>query len=125
MNINIEFDANAQAAPAAFRNAVLAAASMLDAALTDNITVNIEVGYGEIDGTAISSTGAEGGPNSGHFYSYSQIRSLLISHASPGDTTFNSLPSGTSIQGQTQVAVWYAEEKALGLRAANDTTIDG
>ena len=125
MNINIEFDANALAAPAPFRNAVLTAASMIDAVLTDNITINIAVGYGEIDGTPVSSTSAEGGPSSGQFYSYSQIRSLLVADASTGDTTFNSLPVGSSIQGQTQVAVWYAEEKALGLRGANDPAIDG
>ena len=125
MIINVEFDANALAAPAAFRNAVLTAASLIGAALTDNITINIAVGYGEIDGTPVASTSAEGGPSSGHFYSYSQIRSLLVADASPGDTTFNSLPAGSSIQGQSQVAVWYAEEKALGLRAANDPAIDG
>ncbi len=125
MNINIEFDANALAAPASFRNAVLTAASLIDAALTDNITINIAVGYGEINGTPVSGTSAEGGPSSGNFYSYSQIRSLLVADASPGDTTFNALPAGSSIQGQTQVAVWYAEEKALGLRAANDAAIDG
>lgn len=125
MNINIEFDANALAAPASFRNAVLTAASLIDAVLTDNITINIAVGYGEIDGTPVSGTGAEGGPSTGNFYSYSQIRSLLVADASPGDTTFNALPAGSSIQGQTQVAVWYAEQKALGLRAANDPAIDG
>jgi hypothetical protein len=58
-------------------------------------------------------------------YSYSQIRSLLITDASPGDTTFNALPAGSSIQGQSLVAVWYAEEKALGLDAVNDPAIDG
>jgi hypothetical protein len=125
MNINIEFDSNALAAPASFRNAVLTAASLMDAALTDNITVNIGVGYGEIEGTPVSSTSAEGGPNTGDFFTYSQIRSLLLSHASSGDTTFNSLPAGTSIQGQTWVAVWSAEEKALGLLGANSSAIDG
>ncbi len=125
MNINIEFDANALAAPAPFRNAVLTAASMIDAVLTDNITINIAVGYGEIAGTPVSSTSAEGGPSTGDFFSYSQIRSLLTADASPGDTTFNALPAGSSIQGQSLVAVWYAEEKALGLRAANDSAIDG
>ncbi len=125
MNINIEFDSNALAAPGSFRNAVLAAASLIDAALTDNITINIAVGYGEIDGTPVSSTSAEGGPNIGNFFSYSQVRSLLLSHASTGDTTFNSLPGGNSIQGQAQVTLWSAQQKALGLIAANNTAIDG
>ena len=125
MNINIEFDANALAAPASFRNAVLTAASLMDAALSDNVTINIGVGYGEIEGTPVSSTSAEGGPNIGSLFSYSQIHSLLLSHAFANDTTFNSLPIGTSIQGQSQVVVWSAEEKTLGLLAASNSAIDG
>jgi hypothetical protein len=126
VNVNVEFDASALGAPASFRNAVLTAVSFLDATLTDNITVNIAVGYGEINGTALpNQAGAEGTTSGGHIYSYSSISGLLRSHALPGDHTFDALPAGSSIQGQTQVAVWSAEEKALGLIGANGGALDG
>jgi hypothetical protein len=126
MNVHIVFDSSALSAPAGFQSAVLAAASIIDAALTDNITVNIAVGYGEINGTTLTNqSGAEGNVAAGNFFSYSQVRTLLSNGASAGDTTFASLPSGSSIQGQTQVAVWFAEEKALGLLAANNAATDG
>src|SRR5205085_2501286 len=41
-----------------------------------------------------------------------------------GDTTFNALPSGSTIQGQSSVAVWNAQLKLWGLLSANDTTTD-
>jgi len=126
MNINISFDSSVQSAPAGFQSAVLAAAQIIDAALTDNITINIAVGYGEINGTTLTKqNGAEGNVASGNFFSYSQVRTLLTNGASAGDTSFLSLPSGSSVQGQSQVAVWFAEQKALGLRAANNPAIDG
>ena len=49
LNINLEWDPNALAAPQSFRNSVQAAAAVLEAAIYDPITVNIEVGYGEYD----------------------------------------------------------------------------
>jgi serralysin len=49
LNINLEFDSAALAAPAAFRTAIQQAASMLDAAIANPITVNIEIEYGEDD----------------------------------------------------------------------------
>src|SRR5439155_10411375 len=56
--------------------------------------------------------------------SYSLVRANLINNANPGDTTFNALPGGSSIQGQSNVAVWNAQLKLWGLMGANDTTTD-
>ncbi len=126
MNVNIEFDSSVSSAPAGFQNAMLTAASIINSVLTDNITINIAVGYGEIDGTTLTNQNfALGGPSGGHLYSYTQLRGLLTSHATAGDAAFNALPSGSSIQGAPQVAVWSAEEKALGLLAANNAAVDG
>src|SRR5262249_27138137 len=41
-----------------------------------------------------------------------------------GDTTFNALPAGSTIQGQSGVAVWNAQLKLWGFLGANDTTTD-
>src|ERR1700761_9441242 len=46
--INLEFDAQALAAPQSFRDAIQTAADILGEMLTDSITVNIGVGYDEI-----------------------------------------------------------------------------
>ncbi len=101
----------------AFRSAVLVAASIIDAALSDNITINIQVGYGEINnGTPLPhETGAEGSPNNQDILNYASVRNALISQASPGDSTFNALPTNP-IQGTTNVEVFSAEEKALGIQ---------
>ncbi|HKH01590.1 MAG TPA: NF038122 family metalloprotease, partial [Bradyrhizobium sp.] len=112
------FDAAAMAAPAGFRAGIQQAASILTGAISDQITVNIQIDYSGTGG------GAAGGPDNGLFESYSSVRANLINHATSGDTTFNALPSGSSIQGQTNVAVWNAQLKLWGILGANDTTTD-
>ena len=127
MNINLEFVA-ADNPTAQFEAAIQQAANILDAAFTDNITINLTIGYGEVNGELLTNGSAAAGPdpNGGSaFESYSTIRAALIAAASPGDSTFASLPSGSSINGQSTVEVWSAEEKALGQIPANGTGIDG
>src|SRR3954452_20177420 len=118
ITINLLFDAAAMAAPASFRAGIQQAASLLTAAISDPITVNIKIDYSGTGG------GAAAGPDSGLFESYSSVKANLINNATAGDTTFNALPAGSSIQGQTNVAVWNAQLKLWGILGANDTTTD-
>jgi hypothetical protein len=118
ITINLIFDTAAMAAPASFRAGIQQAVAILAAAISDKITVNIKIDYSGTGG------GAFAGPDHGLFQSYSSIRADLINNATPGDTTFNALAAGSSIQGQSQVAVWNAQLKLWGLMAANDTTTD-
>jgi hypothetical protein len=118
ITINLIYDAAALAAPASFRAGIQQAVAILAAAISDKITVNIKIDYSGTGG------GAFAGPDHGLFESYSSIRADLINNASPGDTTFNALTAGSSIQGQSNVAVWNAQLKLWGLLAANDTTTD-
>jgi len=118
ITINLLFDAAAMAAPASFRAGIQQAASLLTAAISDQITVNIKIDYSGIGG------GAAAGPDNGQYLNYSTVRSDLINNATPGDTTFNALPDGASVQGQTNVAVWNAQLKLWGVLSANDTTTD-
>ena len=118
ITINLLFDAAAMAAPASFRAGIQQAASILTAAISDKITVNIKIDYSGTGG------GAAAGPDSGLYVSYSTVKSDLINNATPGDTTFNALPGGSSIQGQSNVAVWNAQLKLWGVLGANDTTTD-
>jgi hypothetical protein len=118
ITFNLLFDAAAMAAPASFRAGIEQAAALLGSVISDKITVNIKIDYSGTGG------GAAAGADSGQYISYSALRTDLINAASPGDTTFSSLPSGSTFQGQTYVAVWNAQLKALGLLPANDTTTD-
>lgn len=126
MTINIEFDAQAEAAPVSFRAAVEEAATLLESEFSDNVTINVAVGYGEDQGSSLSDqTSAEGGPTGGNFESYQSVYQALTQSASTGDATFQDLPNATSIQGQSLVAVWRAEEKTLGFIAGADSGLDG
>ena len=116
--INLIFDAAAMAAPASFRSGIEQAASILSATISNKITVNINIDYSGTGG------GAAAGPDNGLFENYSTVRTDLINDAAPGDTTFNAVPSGSTIQGQSQVAVWNAQLKLFGLLGPNDTTTD-
>src|SRR5581483_969871 len=118
ITINLVLDAAAQAAPASFKNGLQQAVAILAANITDKITVNINIDYSGTGG------GAAAGPDSGYYENYSWLHSQLVNNATGGDTSFNSLPSGSTIQGQTNVAVWNAQLKLWGVLSANDTTTD-
>ena len=116
--VNLLFDAAAMAAPLSFRQGIEQAASILSGAISDKITVNLNVDYSGTGG------GAAAGPDNGQYVSYTTVRADLINGATAGDTTFNALPGGSTVQGQSSVAVWNAQLKLFGLLGANDTTTD-
>ena len=116
--INLLFDAAAMAAPLSFRQGIEQAAAILSGAISDKITVNLNVDYSGTGG------GAAAGPDNGQYVSYTTVRADLINGATAGDTTFNALPGGSTVQGQSSVAVWNAQLKLFGLLGANDTTTD-
>jgi hypothetical protein len=118
ITINLIYDAAALAAPASFRAGIQQAVAILAAAISDKITVNIKIDY---SGTG---RGAAAGPDNGRYEPYSWVRDNLVNNAAPGDTTFNALTAGTTIQGQSNVAVWNAQLKLWGVLGANDTTTD-
>ena len=138
MIINLIFDQSSGVGFAAFQAGVEAAALMLEQAITDPITVTIEVGWGQFptDHSSITGGAAEAEPNHALAspYSYSQVFAALTDNAAViGDTNFNSLPDDVSIlgfNGQTtklysDVLVWSAEAKALGFIPGNQGGIDG
>lgn len=118
ITINLLFDNAAMAAPASFRSGIQQAVAILASKITDKITVNIKIDESGTGG------GAAAGPDSGQYETYSWVRSHLINNASLGDSAFNGLPNATSIQGQTNVAVWNAQLKLWGVMGANDTSTD-
>jgi hypothetical protein len=129
LTINLVWDANALAAPQSFRTAVEAAASILEAAIYDPITVNIGIGYGEYDNGRIPLTGEEslGGVTSDITISYSLLRAALTSTASSATdlAALAALPSTTALNGQTTFEIGRAQAKVLGALSPTDPGIDG
>ncbi len=132
LTINLEWDADALAAPQSFRDGVEAAASVLQAAISDPITVNIDVGYGEFDlggpeYTPLASDYSLGGVNENILVSYSALRAALAANeSSPVDAeAVNALPSSVSLDGQSYFYISSAQAKAFGVLPANDPVVDG
>lgn len=107
---------NADHPTAQFKQAVETAASALSSAIHDKITLNIVVDYA---GTGDAFTPQSPFQN----VAYSTVANYLIGINAPGAS---SLPSGTSINGQSSIRVYEAQLKAMGLVNPNDTsTFDG
>ena len=108
-----------------FETDVENAAKLLSSAIKGTYTVNLTIGYGEIDGQQLPDGSAAAGPANGVYESYSSVRSALIAHAAAGDPNFNALPNTATIDGITNVAVWSTEAKALGFLSGTATEDDG
>jgi hypothetical protein len=111
--INLTFDSSVNAAPAAFKTAVLAAAQFFENTFTNPVTINIAVGYGEVGGYSLG--GALGESDSYlDSTSYSQLANALRSNATTAAAAAASLPATDPTGGGT---FWLttAEAKALGL----------
>ena len=129
MNLILDYESSALAAPQSFLNAMQTAVNILDSTILNNITVTIEVGYNDFFNNEITGLGAsaEGGDLSGAYVSYSSLRASLASNeTSPLDQTFvNSLPNTSSVNGVSSLYVPSAIEKALGMISPTAPGIDG
>ncbi len=121
MNLNISYDSNTlSSAPAAFFSAVNYVVNVLDTSFTNNVTVNIKVGYGTFpyDNSTVQPL-AENVQAGVAWGNYSQARQVLISQGAVGSST---LPSSSPFSGN--LVLDSAQEKALGLIGAN-SALDG
>ncbi len=116
--INVIYDSSVSNAPPAFTAAIQDAVSYLESIITAPITVNIDVGYGEIDGQALESGALGESETYLNSYSYSSIKSAL---ANVDPSAASSLP--VSAPGE----MWLsdAQAEALGLAGTNNSgTVD-
>ncbi|SHH49656.1 NF038122 family metalloprotease [Bradyrhizobium erythrophlei] len=129
MNLVLDYESSALAAPQSFRDAMQTAANILDSTIQNNITVTIDIGYGDWDNGLITGLGtsAVGGDLYGSYVSYTTLRAALASHeTSAVDQTFvNSLPTTSSVNGVSSFYVPSAVEKALGMISPTAPSIDG
>src|SRR5256714_6012845 len=121
MIFNINFDASVGSAPSLFRTVVNAVAQFFQNAYSDNVTVNINVGYGEIGGQTVTALG-----QSSTFlntYTYDQVSNALLSDAKTADDSaaVGTLPGTSPLAGATYW-VARAEAKALGLLGTSAST---
>ena len=125
--INLVWDSQALAAPAAFRSAVTYAAQYLQSLITNPITINISVGYGEIQGSTLGAgvLGAAG-PVQGVGLSYTQYRNeLALQTGSPNVQAIANAMSATDPTRGDPIYVASAQEKALGMMSGTASGLDG
>jgi hypothetical protein len=132
MQINVSYDSSVASAPAAFKTDVAYVVKLLDAAFSNNVTLNIHIGWGEVGGQALNPTDLGESEEAGApAYSYADIVNALNAQALlPGASpdlqaavqTFAGLSDPTN--GGT-FDIGTAEAKALGLMPGNASGFDG
>jgi hypothetical protein len=132
MQINVSYDSSVASAPAAFKTDVAYVVNLLDAAFSNNVTLNIHVGWGEVGGQALNPTDlGESEEAKAPAYSYADIVNALNAQALlPGAShdlqaavqTFVGLSDPTN--GGT-FDIGTAEAQALGLMSGNPSGFDG
>lgn len=132
-HINLIFDSSVSSAPAGFVTQITEAAEFLDSEFTNNITVNIEVGWGEIynEPNSIPKGAAEalGGPADIYGVTYSQLKSYLTADATSAtqETAIANMPA-TDPLGDPSAQDWWisdAQAKAFGLISPTGSELDG
>jgi hypothetical protein len=117
VNIHVTYDSSVGSAPAGFTSVVQKVADFFASSLQDStpITINIDVGYGEVDGTRLG-FGALGESSTNlQQVSYSQLTSA---YSTTGLSLGSSVPSGN-------LYVSYAEAKALNIGITSPLAVDG
>jgi hypothetical protein len=118
MIINLLWDPSVTGAnppQAAFQQDIQIVASYLSGHFTDDITLNLHVGYGDVNGTALSAGNLGQSQFNVHKYSYADYKSALASHQTTADdaTAVASLPSSDPIPGMHDF--WVADPLAAAL----------
>ena len=125
--INLVWDSSVASAPPSFTTAVVQAARIIGAVVSNQITLNIAVGYGEIGGSPIPSGTAEGGPLGGQLENYNTVTQQLAvtcGTTATGQVVIAHLPANNPF-GNAQLAVWNPQLKVFGVLPATYTALDG
>jgi len=130
LSINVSYDASVMGAGSATQSGIMsgvsAAVDYLESTFTNAVTLNLDVGYGEFNGSPLDS-GALGENNVNGIvpFSYSATASALKAHGSTAaqNQAYGTLPATSPDSG----ALWLvpAEQQLLGLAPANGVAVDG
>jgi hypothetical protein len=122
LSFNITYDSSVGSAPAAFKAAINYVVNLFEDIFTNPITINLDVGFGEVDGFSLGSNALGASIiSAAPSYTYTQIKSVLVSGATLGT---GSLPVSDPTHGGT-FDIGRADAKAIGLLSGSGTTIDG
>ena len=125
LTINVIFNSSVSNAPPGFVTEVNAAVQYLESQYNDPITITIDVGYGEVGGSALGSGALGESLTYLRSYSYSQLVTAMKADAtSPSDASAIASLLATNPTGNGTFWVSTAEAKASGLALSN-TRIDG
>jgi hypothetical protein len=122
--INLTYDSSTGSAPAAFFTAMTAAVDYLESEFANPVTINVNVGWGEVNNVGLSSNDLGGSWYNLDSVSYSALRTDLTNEATTPTAiaAAASLPSSAPTSGAFYVT--RADAKALGLAGAS-TSEDG
>src|SRR6266699_2563299 len=122
--INVTYDASVASAPAGFTSDVAAVVRYFESHFNDPITINIDVGFGEVNGQTLGGGALASSRYYLNSYTYSQVKNALTADATSGTdaAAVATLPTSDPTNGGTY---WMttAEAKALGL--ASGSSLDG
>jgi hypothetical protein len=120
---NITYDSSVSNAPAGFTSAITDVVNYYESVFNDPVTVNIDVGWGEVAGQSLGGALGASETNLGVF-SYSQVKAALAADAtSAGDATAVASLPGSDPTGGGSFLLATAEAKALGL--GTGAAVDG
>lgn len=127
LTFHLTYDSSTTNAPPGFFTAFQAAIDLLQTTYTDPITINMQVGWGEINGRSLSPGNlGQSSTFQNAIYSYSQIRDALKTDAkTPDDAVALANLPATDPTGGASFVMANAQAKALGLLSANAPGIDG
>ncbi|HLG86390.1 MAG TPA: NF038122 family metalloprotease [Alphaproteobacteria bacterium] len=118
LQIDLIWDSSVASAPAGFQQAIITAAQYLASLSSTAAVLNIQVGYGEVGGTAMSSGALGESESYGYLTGYATVVNALAHDNYPVAAASNA-PTGA------QFFVTSAEAKAMGLASATASSVDG
>ncbi len=121
---NLIWDESVDLAPVGFREAVQYAAQFFDNLITSPITVNVEIGYGEVRDVAMQAGNiGEAHINTALMSSFADYKAALAQHNTSADIQ-SALNAMTNPGTGKSIFVAGAQAKALGLLAADAPALD-
>ena len=117
LRIDLIWDSSVATAPSGFKRAIIDAAKYYTTLFSNDEVINIDVGYGEIDGSPLASNALGESESYGYLTNYA-----TVTHALANDGfTFSATNEPTG----SQFFVTSAEAKTLGLISPSSTAVDG
>lgn len=127
LQIKLSFATSTAKAPSDFRKSAIAAAKSFTDTYSNRAVINIQVGFGETNGRAVSSSAVAQSSSAGAYFNYAAVRTALLQNA--GDSEDQQSADATLAANDPtnggRFLVSTAEQKVLGLAANTGSGIDG